>query len=263
MKILCIGDIVGRPGRNVLESNIEGLKKEFELDFIIVNGENAAGGFGITPRIANQILKAGCDCIVLGDHVWDKKDLIDYLDDEKKILRPSNFPPGSPGKGWDIYKTSSGVKIGVINLLGRVFIRYNVDCPFRELERAVKEIKKETNIIIVDFHAEATSEKTAMGFFGDGKVSGVFGSHTHVQTADEKILPKGTAYITDMGMTGPYDSVIGQKKELIIERFLTSIPVKFEIATEDVWLHGVVVEVDDKTGLAKSIVRIKRSENPI
>jgi len=233
MNILCIGDIVGRPGRDILEQQISGLKDELKIDFVIVNAENSAGGFGITSRIADQIFKMGCDVITLGDHVWDKKEISQYLMEHENILRPANFPPGTPGNGWAIYTTSCGSKIGVINLLGRVFMRYNVDCPFRTIQNIIEEIQKETKIIFVDFHAEATSEKSAIGIFLDGQVSAVFGTHTHIQTSDERILAKGTAFITDLGMTGPYDSVIGQNKEIILERFLTCIPSKFEVAEDD------------------------------
>ena len=260
MNILCIGDIVGRPGRDCIEHLLPKLKKEFKIDAVIVNAENSAGGFGLTERIASELLQLGCDLLTLGDHVWDKLEIAEVLNQSHQVIRPANFPEATtPGKGWSVIRTTSGIKIGVINLLGRVFMRYNVDCPFKILKSLVQEIRKETPIIVVDMHAEATSEKVALGFFIDGQVSAVFGTHTHIQTADEKILPKGTAYITDLGMTGPYDSVIGQKKEAIIDRFVTSMPNKFEVATDDVWLHGAVIEVDEKTGKARSIQRIKRN----
>src|SRR3989344_4198313 len=258
MNILCIGDIVGRPGRNAVKDSLADLVNEFAVDFVTVNAENSAGGFGLTSRIAEELFDMCCDFITLGDHVWDKMEIAEYLAKSDRMIRPANFPEGTPGRGWTVVKTSTGKKIGVINLLGRVFMRYNVDCPFRTLEAAIAEIRKETSIIIVDMHAEATSEKVALGFFADGKVSAVVGTHTHIQTADEKILPNGTAYITDLGMTGPYDSVIGQNKDIIIKRFLTSMPEKFEVATEDVWLHGVVIGIDEKTGKAHNIARIKR-----
>ena len=260
MNILCVGDIVGEPGRNVLNEQLPSLAKEFNLEAVIVNAENAAGGFGLTARIADDFLAGGCDVITLGDHVWDKKELGEYLINTSRVIRPANFPDGAPGQGWCIARTRSGEKIGVINLLGRVFMRYNVDCPFKAVKALASEIRKETKLIIVDLHAEATSEKMAMGFFIDGEISALVGTHTHIQTADEKILPKGTAYITDLGMTGPYHSVIGQKKEYIIERFLTSLPNKFEVATEDVWLHGAVIDIDEKTGLARKITRIQRKK---
>lgn len=239
-----------------------GLKKEFQVDFVVVNAENAAGGAGLTAKIAGELLNAGCDVITLGDHVWDQKKLEEYLTQTDAVIRPANFPNGTPGQGWCIRKTASGQKIGVVSLLGRVFMRYHLECPFRTLEHIVGQIQKETPVIIVDMHAEATSEKVALGHFVDGRVSVVFGTHTHIQTADEKILPKGTAYITDLGMTGPYDSVIGQTKEDIIKRFLTSMPVKFQVAENDVAVHGVVVKVDEKTGRAQEITRVQRTSPP-
>ena len=258
MKILFIGDIVGRPGREAVERLLPGLRKEFELDAVIANAENAAGGAGLNPRIADELFALDCQALTLGDHVWDKLDIVDYFTDHKNLIRPANFPKDTPGRGWCIVESASGKKIGVINLLGRVFMRYTINCPFRELKEIVEHIRKETPIILVDMHAEATSEKVALGHFIDGQVSAVVGTHTHVQTADEKILPKGTAYITDLGMTGPHDSVIGQNKEAIIKRFITSMPTKFEVATEGVILSGVVIDIDETTGSARSIVRIQR-----
>ena len=259
MNILCVGDIVGKPGRCALEGLLAGIKEEFDIGFTIVNAENAAGGSGITPNIAEELFNLGCDVVTLGDHVWDQKEVEVCLKDEEHLVRPANFPEGAPGKGWCIKTTPSGVKIGVVNLLGRVFMRYYVNCPFRALESIVGEIRKQTPNIIVDMHAEATSEKVALGHFIDGRVSAVVGTHTHIQTADEKILSKGTAYITDLGMTGPYDSVIGQNKEKIIQRFLSSIPVRFSVAQDDVRLHGAVLTIDEKTGKAKNIVRVQKS----
>ena len=258
MNILCIGDIVGKPGRSALEEALPGLKKEFQIDLAVVNAENAAGGAGLTPKIAQELFKAGCDVLTLGDHVWDQKELEEYLGQADAVIRPANFPEGTPGHGWCIKKTASGQAVGVVNLLGRVFMRYHLACPFRTLEHIIEQIQKETPVIIVDMHAEATSEKVALGHFVDGRVSAVFGTHTHIQTSDEKILPKGTAYITDLGMTGPYDSVIGQAKEDIIKRFLTSMPVKFHVAENDVVVHGIVVKIDGKTGRARQIVRVQR-----
>ncbi|MCC6758846.1 MAG: TIGR00282 family metallophosphoesterase [Candidatus Omnitrophica bacterium] len=257
MNVLCIGDIVGKAGRHALEGLLPELKKEYDIAFTIANGENAAGGAGLTPRIAGQLCRAGCDFLTLGDHTWDKHELIEYLQEEANIIRPANFPEGTPGKGWAVVNAGDH-KIGIVNLLGRVFMRYNVDCPFRALQKIVAEIKKETNIIFVDFHAETTSEKIALGHFIDGDVTAVFGTHTHIQTADAKILAKGTAHITDLGMTGPYDSVIGQNKDKIIQRFCTGLPVRFEVAQDDPQLCGVVVKVDTKTGLAKKITPIQR-----
>lgn len=258
MKILCIGDIVGRAGRNAIKELVPVLKKELALDFVIANGENAAGGSGVNPRTGAELFSGGCDVITTGDHIWDKEEVKQYLEQTPYVLRPANFPPETPGNGWCIAQTAAGKKVGVINLLGRVFIRYNTNCPFRELSNIVEIIKKETPVILVDIHAEATSEKVALGRFIDGEVSAVLGTHTHIPTADEQILPKGTAYITDLGMTGPHDSVIGQNAEAIIKRFLTGLPTKFEVATQDIRLNGVVVDIDDKTGKALNISRIQR-----
>ncbi|MBI3314720.1 MAG: TIGR00282 family metallophosphoesterase [Candidatus Omnitrophica bacterium] len=259
MNILCIGDIVGRPGREVLARVLPGLKAEYAVDFVIANGENAAGGTGILPKQAEEIFASGVDVITLGDHVWDRPGLQAYLQDEGRIIRPANFPDGVPGRGWVVCVCAAGVKIGVINLLGRTFMRYNTECPFRTLDKALAEIRTRTPLSVVDMHAEATSEKVAMGHYADGKVSVVFGTHTHIQTADEKVLPGGTAYITDLGMTGPYDSVIGQNKEKIIRRFLTSMPHQFEVAAAAATLHGVVVGLDTETGRAQSITRIQKA----
>lgn len=259
MNILCIGDIVGSPGREALEALLPALKEEFNIDFVVVNAENSAGGSGLTSRIAKQLLRAGCDVLTLGDHVWDQKELEAYLGETDKVIRPANFPDGTPGRGYCIQETSEGKKVGVVNLLGRVFMRYTLECPFKRLKHIIEEIRKETPVIIVDMHAEATSEKVALGHFADGDVSVIFGTHTHVQTADEHILSKGTAYITDLGMTGPHDSVIGQSKEDIVRRFLTSMPVRFQVAKEDVRISGIVVQVDEKSGKARKITRIQKA----
>jgi metallophosphoesterase (TIGR00282 family) len=258
MNILCIGDIVGRPGREAVAYALPKIKKEHAIDLVIANVENASGGSGLIPKNADEILSSGVDVMTLGDHTWDKPDIFPYLQEHRdKIIRPANFPEGVPGFGWTIIQASNGVKVGVINLLGRTFMRYNVSCPFRALEAIVAEIKEQASVIIVDMHAETTSEKVAMGHFADGRVSLVFGTHTHIQTADEKILPQGTAYITDLGMSGPYDSVIGQEKTKIITRFLTSMPHKFEVAQAPGTVHGIVVKVDPKTGRAESIIRLQ------
>ena len=225
---------------------------------MIANAENASGGSGLIPKNADEILSFGVDVITMGDHVWDKPEIFPYLQEhQQKIVRPANFPEGVPGVGWTIARASNGVLVGVINILGRTFMRYNVLCPFLTLEAIAAKIKEQTSVIIVDMHAEATSEKVALGHFADGKVSLVFGTHTHIQTADEKILSQGTAYITDLGMSGPYDSVIGQDKTKIITRFLTSMPHKFEVAKAAGTLHGVVVKVDPKTGKAEGITRLQ------
>lgn len=263
MNILCIGDIVGRPGREAVESLLAGIKKSHKIDFVIANAENAAGGKGINTRLAKLLLEAGCDVLTLGDHVWDQTDLRGFLPATDSVIRPANFPEGAPGQGCCVKRTASGKKIGVINLLGRVFMRYQVTCPFLKLKSLAEEIRKETPVIVVDMHAEATSEKIAMGWFIDGAVSAVVGTHTHVQTADEQILPQGTAYITDLGMTGPHDSVIGQEKEKIIQRFLTSLPAKFDVAQGDIKLHGVVLEIDEASGKARKIERLEAAFPPL
>lgn len=257
MNILCVGDIVGKPGRAALRDLIKPIKERENIDFSVINAENAAGGAGLTSRIAKQFRRFGCDVLTLGDHTWDQKELEEYLNETDFVIRPANFPEGAPGVGYCIKELESGLKVGVINIIGRVFMRFHIDCPFKALDKIVAEIKKETPIIIVDFHAEATSEKCAMGHFADGRVSAVFGTHTHIQTADETILPQGTAYITDLGMTGPYNSVIGQNKENIIRRFLTGLPFRFKVAEEDVRLCGIIVNIDDATGRALEIKRIQ------
>lgn len=257
MKILFIGDIVGSPGREAFAKHVPGMKASGEVDGVIANAENAAGGSGIIEKVARELFAQGCDVITLGDHAWDKREVYPYLATEGRMLRPANFPPGTPGKGSCVVEIK-GVKIGVITLLGRVFIKYSTDCPFRTLDVLVNELRQQTPNIIVDMHAEATSEKVAIGWYADGRVSAVLGTHTHIQTADEKILPKGTAFITDVGMTGPYDSVIGQIKERIIERYLTGLPNKFEVANTPATLCGVIVDIDERTGKARSIQRVQR-----
>ena len=258
MNILCIGDIVGRPGREALIKVLPALKEEHAIDFTIANGENAAGGCGILPKQADEIFKAGVDMITLGDHVWDKTEVNGYLDANPRMVRPANFPDGAPGRGWRVAEAPNGIRVGVINLLGRSFMRYNVLCPFRTLDQTLQEVSSLAPVIILDMHAETTSEKVAMGHYADGRVAAVFGTHTHIQTADETILPKGTAYITDLGMSGPYDSVIGQNKEKILKRFLTSLPQKFEVAQGAAKICGAVISVDEKTGRAERIVRFQQ-----
>ena len=257
MKILFIGDIVGSPGRSAIGRLLPELKKEHKLDFVVANAENAAGGSGITQSIADELFDSGVNVITAGDHIWKKREIFEIINQEERILRPINFPSGAPGRGYNVFKAKNGVKVGVINVNGRVFMDA-LECPFRTTLAAAEEISKETKIIFVDIHAEATSEKVALGWYLDGKVSAVLGTHTHVQTADERILPNGTAYLTDVGMTGPLDSVIGRKIEDVLERFLTSIPVRFAVATDNIQLQGAVVDIDDKTGKAKSIIRIQR-----
>ncbi len=256
MRILFIGDIVGKPGRQAIERLLEKVIADNGIEFTIANGENAAGGMGITPPIAIDFLNQGVDVLTSGNHIWAKKEIIPFLDEEIRILRPANYPAQVPGRGAGIYRTEKGEKIGVLNLEGRVFMK-NLDCPFRAGEKQVSLLGQQTNIIIVDFHAEATSEKIAMGWFLNGKVSAVLGTHTHIQTSDERILNEGTAYVTDVGMTGPLNSVIGIRKQVALERLLTQIPWKFDVATEEIELQGIVVEVDSKTGKSKNIQRIR------
>ena len=257
MNILFIGDIVGSPGRTAIAKLVPGLKAELEIDFVIANAENASGGSGITAKVAAELFASGVDVLTSGDHIWKKSEIFQLINQEARILRPLNYPEGAPGRGAHVFKAANGLKVGVINVNGRVFMDA-LECPFKTSLKACEELAKETKIIILDIHAEATSEKVALGWYLDGKVSAVFGTHTHFQTADEKILPKGTAYLTDAGMTGPYDSVIGRNVEDVLTRFLSSIPVKFNVAESNIQLHGVLVRIDEKTGLATSILRIQK-----
>ncbi len=256
MKILCIGDIVGGPGREAIEKLLPQLRQTEGINFVIANAENASGGSGLLPKHADAIFSFGVDVITLGDHVWDKKEIYPYLESQTRIVRPINFPPGAPGKGYVIVPGPNNTPIAVVNLLGRTFMKYQVECPFRAYDWIHTIVGVQAKVIIVDMHAETTSEKIAIGHYLDGRVSLVFGTHTHIQTADETILSKGTAYITDLGMSGPRDSVIGQNKEKIIERFLTSLPHKFEVAENPAALSGVIVDIDESTGKALAIKRV-------
>jgi len=257
MKILFIGDIVGSPGREAVNKLLPGLKKEHKLDFVIANAENAAGGSGITQNVAKDLFDSGVDVLTSGDHIWKKREIFEFIEQEERILRPLNFPAGAPGRGFAVFKTKDNRKIAVANVNGRVFMEA-LECPFKTTLAAVEEILKETTIIIVDIHAEATSEKVALGWYLDGKISALLGTHTHIQTADEKILPQGSAYLTDAGMTGPQDSVIGRRIEDVLERFITCVPVRFEVAEGNIQLQGAVLDIDDNTGKAKSIARIQK-----
>ncbi|MDD5560836.1 MAG: TIGR00282 family metallophosphoesterase [Candidatus Omnitrophica bacterium] len=257
MNILFIGDIVGSPGRMAINKLLPGIKKEHEVDFVIANAENASGGSGITSKVAEDLFASGVDVLTSGDHIWKKSEIFQLINQEKRILRPLNYPQGAPGRGANVFKAANGVKVGVVNVNGRVFMDA-LECPFKTAFKACEELAGETKIIIVDVHAEATSEKIALGWYLDGKASAVLGTHTHIQTADEKILPKGTAYITDVGMSGPYDSVIGRKVEDVLTRFLSSIPVKFNVAENNIQLHGAFVQIDEETGSARSILRIQK-----
>ncbi|MDD4334711.1 MAG: TIGR00282 family metallophosphoesterase [Desulfotomaculaceae bacterium] len=259
MRLLIIGDIVGRPGRRAVKVNVDNLRKEFNLDFVIANGENAASGKGITEDTAREMFLNGVDVLTMGNHVWSKREAYKYLYRESRIVRPANYPPGTPGMGWAVYSAPGNIDVCVINLAGRIF-QEALDCPFRRVDEILKRIKEQTRIIIVDFHAEATSEKMAMGWYLSGRVSAVVGTHTHVQTADERILPGGTAYITDLGMTGPMDSVIGVKKDVVIEKFISRIPRYFEVATGPFQFNGAIIEIDEDTGEAVSIRRVQNYE---
>ncbi len=257
MRILFIGDIVGSPGRNAVVKLLPQLIEEFSLDFAVANAENAAGGSGITDRVAAELFGAGVDVLTSGDHIWKKREIFDFIDGEPRLLRPANFPEGAPGAGWGVFKTKKGAAAGVVNVQGRVFME-PLECPFKAAMKAAETVLRDTRVIIVDMHAEATSEKVALGWYLDGKVSAVLGTHTHIQTADERILPAGTGYITDVGMVGPYDSVIGRRVEDVLARFITAIPTRFDVAQDNVQVHGVVLDIDDRTGKTRSIERIQR-----
>lgn len=255
MKILFIGDIVGSPGRDMLTQYLPRLKDKYRPQVTIINGENAASGKGITEKIYKQFLSLGAQVITMGNHTWNKREILDFIDDAPYLIRPANFPENNPGKGI-VYLKINDIEVAVINLQGRTFMEPH-DNPFPLGEKLIAEARKRTNIIFVDFHAEATSEKQAFGWFADGQVSAVIGTHTHTQTADERILPEGTAYLTDAGMTGPYDSVLGVDKDVIIERFLSHMPARFDVDTKGRnQLNGCLITVDKKTGKAKKIERI-------
>lgn len=256
MQILFIADIVGGPGRKVVGALLPHLIKKHKVDFCIANGENAAGGFGLTLEIADELFALGVDVITTGNHIWDRKDMLPDLDRQPDILRPVNYPPGNPGRGAVVKKARNGLPVAVINLQGRVFMK-EIDCPFRTISTVLDGVKNETNLVIIDFHAEASAEKVALGWHLDGRVSAVLGTHTHVQTADERVLPGGTAYITDAGMSGSIDGVIGIKKELAIKRFLLQTPNRFQPADTNLVMMGVLVTLDPQNGKAKKIERLQ------
>jgi 2',3'-cyclic-nucleotide 2'-phosphodiesterase len=258
MRILFIGDIVGRPGRELVRRGLGGLVTFHAVDIVVANAENAAAGFGITREIGDQILGCGVDVMTSGNHIWDKKEAIDYIGAEPRLIRPANFPAGVPGNGSYLARAADGRTAGIVNVMGRVFM-LNIDDPFAVVLKEIEAMRQRTRVIFVDFHAEATSEKIAMGWHLDGKVTAVIGTHTHVQTADERILPQGTAYLTDVGMTGPHDSVIGVEIAPALGRFLNAMPARFETATANPRLNAVLVEADEKTGLATDIERLSYS----
>ncbi len=257
MRLLFIGDIVGQPGRKAVRQLLPDLIRSEGVTCVVANAENAAGGSGITGPIAHELKGYGISILTSGDHIWKKKEAIELLKDDKYVLRPLNYPDGVPGNGSAVLELAAGVKIGVVNLVGRVFMQA-VECPFRTCRKEIDKIRQITPNIFVDIHAEATSEKIALGWYLDGLVTALVGTHTHVQTADERILPENTAYITDVGMTGPFDSVIGRRKEQILSRFVTQMPVKFQMAESDVRLDAVVIDFDEKKGKARSIKRIEQ-----
>ena len=260
VNVLCIGDVVGRPGRRILSHHLMPLVAAHDIDCVIVNAENAAGGSGLTPQIYDKLCKYGVHLITLGDHCYRKKDIIGTLESQNNIVRPANISPYAAGKDYALYRTSKGVTVGIITLIGRIFMK-PADCPYAKIDSLLGKIQHEADVVFVEMHAEATSEKIAMGYYLDGKVSCVFGTHTHVVTADEKIMPKGTAYITDIGMTGAMDSVLGRKSESVIRAFRTQMPYPFEIAAGDVRISGIVVTADGNTKKASHIQRVQVAED--
>lgn len=246
MRFFIIGDIVGRPARNLLKNTLKDIIENNKIDFVIANGENASGGTGLTYKNYQELISYGIDVITMGNHVWDKKEIFQYIDEENRIIRPANYPSPCPGRGYTILNKNN-INIGIMNLSGRVFLS-SLDSPFEIFEKNYNTLKKETDIIILDFHAEATAEKIAMGWFADGKISLLYGTHTHVQTADEKIFPQGTGYITDVGMTGPYYSVLGVDKDIILKRLTTQRPVRHKLANGTVQLNGLIADIDEKSG---------------
>lgn len=257
-RILFLGDVVGEPGRKAVTDLLPVLKQELAVDFIIVNGENSAGGRGITPKIAIGLMRAGAAVITTGDHIWDQKEIVPFLAEEPRLLRPVNYPAGAPGQGSLVLETKRGVKVGVINLQGRTFMRDQLENPFTVISQCVEEMRRETPVIFVDFHAEATSEKVAMGWHLDGKVTAVVGTHTHVPTADERVLPKGTAFQSDAGMCGPVDSVIGSQIEPVLEKFHNQLPARYGVGRGPARLNGALITLDPSTGRALAIERVTR-----
>jgi metallophosphoesterase (TIGR00282 family) len=255
MNVLMVGDVFGEPGRAALAALLPRLREQHAIDFCVVNCENAAAGFGVTPPMARQFLEQGADVLTSGNHIWDKKEIVEFITKDNLLLRPANFPSGTPGVGHVSVKCGPH-RVAVLNLMGRVFM-HPIDCPFRKADEILPELRRETPIILVDMHCEATSESVAMGWYLDGRVSAVVGTHRHVQTADERILPGGTAYITDLGMTGPTEGVIGVDRDIILQRFLTQMPVRFEPAKGPAALHAVVITIDPDTGRASDIRRLR------
>lgn len=245
--ILALGDVIGKPGRKAVAARLSSIVQELGADFVLVNGENASGGLGLRPKEADELLAAGASVLTTGNHIWRHKEIRSYLDDSDRVVRPANYPWRAPGRGWCVVSSSSGAELGVLNLQGLLFMDA-LDCPFVTAERAVGELQRKTRLILVDFHAEATSEKRAMGHYLDGKVTAVFGTHTHIPTADAEVLPGGTGYLTDLGMCGPTDSVIGVRKQPAIERFITKLPTPFQVASDRIQLQGAIIRADTSNG---------------
>lgn len=260
MNLLFIGDVVGSPGRDMIKEYLPKLKEKYRPHITIINGENAAGGKGITEKIYRQFLEQGAQAVTLGNHAWDNREIFEFIEEAKYLVRPANFPKGTPGKGL-VFLKYNNLEVAIINLQGRTFMN-PIDCPFQKADELVSQARERTPFIFVDFHAEVTSEKQAMGWYLDGRVSAVVGTHTHVQTADSRVLPGGTGYLTDVGMTGPYDGILGVEKEAVLKRFLTSLPVRFEVPTSGrAQLSAVLFELDSKTGLTRKIERIIINED--
>ncbi|WP_164931446.1 TIGR00282 family metallophosphoesterase [Longirhabdus pacifica] len=262
MKLLFVGDIVGSVGRKALKETLPYLKNKYLPDFVVVNGENAAAGKGITKDIAHDFFNQGVHAITMGNHTWDKKEIFEFIDDEQRLIRPANFPQGTPGRGYTVIKNQQKKKLAVINIQGRTFLPA-IECPFQTVDRIVDKVKSESNCIFVDFHAEATSEKIAMGWYLDGKVSAVVGTHTHVQTHDEVILPNGTAYVTDVGMVGSSEGILGMERTAVIKKFLTQLPVRFNADNGKWHFHALLIEIDEKTGNSNKVKLIRIYENQV
>ena len=261
MRVLILGDVMGRPGRRAMAMIVPPLMKEQNIDLAIANAENAAGGMGVDLKSAGDLFGAGIHVLTSGNHIWKKKEIFPYLDSQPNLIRPANYPRGAPGRGWCEWQNASGLTALVINIQGRVFMPNHVDDPFQCVDAVLKERGHHSPVVIVDVHAEATSEKNAMGWYLDGRASVVFGTHTHIQTADERILPAGTAYITDLGLCGSFDSVIGMEKETVIRGFMTQLPRRFEVAEDNVVLQGVIVDIDERSGKARAIKRLRLHED--
>jgi len=263
INVLAIGDVVGKPGRLILQKKLPELRKAWDIHFCVVNGENVAGGSGLTEKLVTKLLNAGADVLTSGDHIWKRQEIAPLLDKEPRVLRPHNFSTRAAGSGFGVFETDVGVPVAVLNVMGRLYMHPTIDCPFQACERALEALGDRAKVVIVDVHAEATSEKQALGWFLNGKVSAVFGTHTHVQTADERILPRGTAFITDVGMTGPHHSVIGRRVDAVLFRFLTHMYRRFDVARGDERMSGVRLKIDAETGKALEIERFQvRDDTP-